>query len=240
MKTFTLIIFFTILYTIGANAQKTIKGSGYILTQQRELPTYNSVEVDGPLRIFATPNELRPVIIEADNNLFPYIKTEIKHDTLRIFIEQDVYIETFAVMNLFLSIPNISNLKVQNRAEIDGSRTPWKNKSTNIEAGAGTRIKWNIETSILNVKAKGNCVITLNGYTNTFNLQLTQGGLLDANGLKAKQANIIIAGELSKATLNVSETISYNLSQNGKLVYKGTPKTLKSSISSGAKVKQKK
>lgn len=158
MKTLTFLFLFAILCTTGAKSQKTIKGSGYILTQQREVPVYNSIEVNGPLRIFATPDELRPVIIEADNNLFPYIKTEVRHDTLRMFIDREVYIETFAVMNIFLSIPNISNLKVENGANIDGSRTPWKNKVTTIKAYPNTRIKWYIDTPMLNLTAEGNTV----------------------------------------------------------------------------------
>lgn len=240
MKIFTFIFLFAILCTTGTKGQKTVKGSGYILTQQRELSVYNSIEVNGPLRIFATPDELHPVIIEADNNLFPYIKTEVKHDTLRIFIEQQVYIETFAVMNIFLSIPNISNLKAENGATIDGSRTLWKNKSTTIEAYPNTRIKWHVQTSMLNVKAKGNTVITLNGNTNTFDLQMEQGALLEASGLKTTEATVTITGASSKATLNVSGSISYNLSQKGRLIYKGTPKVLQANIFSGAKVSPRK
>ena len=106
MKTFTFLFLFAILCTTSAKGQKTIKGSGYILTQQREVPVYNSIEVNGPLRIFATPDELRPVIIEADNNLFPYIKTEVRHDTLRMFIDREVYIAIwitiFTLQGLYL------------------------------------------------------------------------------------------------------------------------------------------
>lgn len=240
MKTFTFLFLFAILCTTGAKSQKTIKGSGYILTQQREVPVYNSIEVNGPLRIFATPDELRPVIIEADNNLFPYIKTEVRHDTLRMFIDREVYIETFAVMNIFLSIPNISNLKVENGANIDGSRTPWKNKATTIKAYPNTRIKWYIDTPMLNLTAEGNTVITLNGNADTFNLSLEQGALLAASELKTKQATVTISGMSSKATIDVSGSISYDLSQKGRLIYKGTPQILKANISSGAKVNQRK
>ena len=220
MKTFTFLFLFAILCTTGAKSQKTIKGSGYILTQQREVPVYNSIEVNGPLRIFATPDELRPVIIEADNNLFPYIKTEVR--------------------NIFLSIPNISNLKVENGANIDGSRTPWKNKATTIKAYPNTRIKWYIDTPMLNLTAEGNTVITLNGNADTFSLNLEQGALLAASELKTKQATVTISGMSSKATIDVSGSISYDLSQKGRLIYKGTPQILKANISSGAKVNQRK
>ena len=240
MKTFTFLFLFAILCTTSAKSQKTIKGSGYILTQQREVPVYNSIEVNGPLRIFATPDELRPVIIEADNNLFPYIKTEVRHDTLRMFIDREVYIETFAVMNIFLSIPNIANLKVENGANIDGSRTPWKNKATTIKAYPNTRIKWYIDTPMLNLTAEGNTVVTLNGNADTFSLNLEQGALLAASELKTKQASVTISGMSSKATIDVSDSISYDLSQKGRLIYKGTPQILKANISSGAKVSQRK
>lgn len=240
MKIFTLIFLFIILCTTGAKSQKTVKGSGYILTQQREIPAYNYIEVNGPLRIFATPDELRPVIIEADNNLFPYIKTEFRHDTLRMFIERQVYIETFAVMNIFLSTPGISGIKAENGATIDGSRTPWKNKHTAIESAADTRIKWHLETSELNVNARGNSVITLKGTTDILDIDLEQGALLAAEELKAKQANVTISGESSKATIQVSETISYDLSKQARLIYKGAPKILQANISSGAKVNRRK
>lgn len=239
MKIIALYLILFISGISGANAQKIIKGSGYILTQQREVHIYNSIEVNGPLHVFATPDELRPVIIEADNNLFPYIKTELKQDTLKIYIEPGISIENFAAMNIFLSTPGISNLKATNGANIDGSHTSWKNKQTNIEAYGNTKINWHTLTGTLNVSGQNNVIITLKGTAKTFNLTLGQNSLLDASGLNAVNARMNISAG-SKATIQVSGTISYDISNKGRLIYKGLPEILKASTTSGGKASKRK
>lgn len=221
------------------NGQSEVKGSGYILTQQRETPIYNSIEINGTFSVFISPDELRQVVVEADNNLFPYIKTEVKNDTLRIYVEDSVYIKKYAAMNIFLSVPHISKIRATSGARLDGSPHIWKNTQTDIEAIDNAEVKWHTVTQILNVTGRDEANIKLKGNTGLLNIVLEQKSELDASELKAQEAEIDISNQ-SKAVIEVSDKIKYSLSQKSKLKYIGAPNISKAQVSSGSQITGKK
>lgn len=239
MKTALSLFVVFIFWATSANGQAIIKGSGYILTQQREISTYNSIEVNGTFRVFISPDELRPVVVEADNNLFAYIKTEVKDNTLIIYIEDSVYIKKFAAMNIFLSTPHIVKIKVASGASLDGSPHPWKNLRTDIEVVDDSQIKWHPATQLLNIAGRNNADIILKGSTGQLNVELELKSTLEASGLKTQEADIHLSTQ-SEATIEVSGKIKYNLQQKSRLIYKGEPKITEALTTSGARVIRKK
>lgn len=239
MKTALFLCIVFAFCAISANSQLLIKGSGYILTQQREVPVYNSIEVKGTFRVFISPDELRPVVVEADNNLFAYIKTEVKNNTLIIYIEDSVYIKKFAAMNIFLSTPHIIKIKVASGASLDGSHHPWKNLRTDIEVADNSQIKWHPATQSLNITGRNNVDIILKGNTKQLNVELKLKSTLAASEFKIQEADIHLSTQ-SEATVEVSGELQYDLQQKSRLVYKGEPKITKALTTSGARVIRKK
>ena len=68
----------------NAIAQKAgIKGSGYILTQERKTDLFHSIEVSDHISVYIVQGTFGSITVEADNNLFPYIKTEVKNNLLK-------------------------------------------------------------------------------------------------------------------------------------------------------------
>ena len=50
--------------------QKNVKGSGYVLTQQRETADFTSIEISRGIDVAIVRGEMEPITVEADDNLF--------------------------------------------------------------------------------------------------------------------------------------------------------------------------
>lgn len=224
-----------LLATASLQGQQKIKGSGYVLTQQREMTYFNSIIVSGKISVYIVQGKFQPVTIEADNNLFPYIKTVVRNKVLKIYIPDTVDIIRFADMNVLISMPHLSTLTARQSSYIDGSPQRWKAEEITLKARSGSRIKFATETGTIAVDGNTSATIELKGNTDMLTAELKTGAKLIARELEAQKADLKLATE-AKAEVKVNQQIAYDLSGNARLVIKGIPKVLTATVNSGSKV----
>lgn len=225
----------------GVQAQPPVqvKGSGYVLTQQRETGYFNSIEVAQQISVFIVQGELQPITVEADNNLFPYIKTVVRNGTLKIYIADTVNIVKFADLNVLISMPSIATLYARQQSFIDASPQVWNVKNVVLDASSGSRIKLAAKAVNIQVNAKTSATIELKGHTEVLNAELKTAARLFAHDLDADKAELELATG-AKAEVKVNAEIEYDLCGNARLVYKGNPKVTKSAVASGGWVTNEK
>ena len=215
--------------------QQKIKGSGYVLTQERETDYFNSITVSNRISVYIVQGELQPITVEADNNLFPYVKTVVRNRTLKIYISDTVDIVRFADMNVLISMPELSTLTARQSSYIDGFSQHWKTDQVTLRAGSDSRIKLATESNTIIVDGKSSSLIELKGKTNQLTATLKTGTKLIARELKTNDATLHL-GTDSKAEVRVREQIAYDLSGYSRLIIKGNPRVTQSEVNSGSKV----
>ena len=114
--------------------QKNVKGSGYVLTQQRETADFTSIEISRGIDVAIVRGEMEPITVEADDNLFSYIKTTVKNKVLKIYIPDSVNIVKYASMNVLISMPTLGSLKASNHSRIDAWPQIWNLRTIRLEA----------------------------------------------------------------------------------------------------------
>lgn len=124
-----------------AQEAKEIKGSGYILTEQREVDFFDRIEVSSKISVYIVQGEFQPITIEADNNLFPYIKTIVRNRTLKIYVPDTANIVKFNDMNVLISMPALTFLQARQASYIEASPQEWKVDDVVLQASSGSRIK---------------------------------------------------------------------------------------------------
>lgn len=234
-KYITIIILLFLLGTAHAQEVHDIKGSGYVLTQQRETGYFNSIEVSRQISVYIVQGELQPITVEADNNLFPYIKTVIHNKILKIYIPDTVNIVKFADMNVLISMPSIVTLYARQESLIDASPQEWHAGEVKLEATIGSRIKLAIKATALTLKATTSSTVELKGEINQLNADLLTSARLYGRNLQVKKANLTIATG-ARAELKVSNELEYDLNGNARLTYRGNPTVLKAIATSRSKV----
>ncbi len=66
---------------------KKVKGSGNVVTESRDISDFKGVDVSGVFQVEITAQKDFSVEIEADDNLMPLIKTEVRNGVLHLETE---------------------------------------------------------------------------------------------------------------------------------------------------------
>lgn len=235
MKTILIFLFCLLLQQVEGQSPQIVKGSGYVLTQQRETDYFNSIEVSQHISVAIVQGEFQPITVEADDNLFPYIKTVVRNSVLKIYISDTVNIVKYADLNVLISMPTIRSLYASNNSHIDATPQLWKINDIQIKASENSQIKLHLEAENTIVNGRTSAFIELKGKTRNLKAQLKTAAYLEARNLQTNEANLEMAIG-AKAEINVIRTLAYNLSGNARLIFRGTPTIEKSQLSSGSKI----
>lgn len=218
--------------------QKDIKGSGYILTEQRATSPFESIEVSRAIKVFLSQGEKLEITVEADDNLLPYIKTEIKEQTLKIYLPDDTNITTHSDMNVFVTVPKITKLEVSTAAKIEGTN-PWKMDNLSLDVTTAGSVKLELTAGEIEAEASTAARIELKGTATKLEADVTTAANLKARELKVKIAKID-ASTAGNVEIDVTEQLRYDVNTGAKLIYKGDAHTTGSeSITGGKVVKEK-
>ena len=239
MKAIILITLLFFLSPFSIQAQKDIKGSGYVLTQQRELEKFTSIELSSGIDMALVQGDLQPVIVESDYNLFPYIKTVVRDQVLKIYIPDTVRITKYADMNVLISIPTLCDLNAARGSHIDASPELWNVESIRLEATSGARIKIHLKSTQTTVIGKTSGILDIKGHIVNLKAFLKTGARLNAKNLAADQAQLHLSTG-ARAELEVRDSLQYNLVGNARLLLRGNPVITHSQLHSGSKLMREK
>lgn len=226
---------FLAFFPAFTQGQKIVKGSGYVLTQQRETPVFTAIEASQSIRVFISRGESQPLTVEADDNLLTYIKTEVKNNILRVYIQEGISIRKYADLNVLVILPQISSLSATTSARIESVTEPWQPQNIELNASTSGKIKLHLETNEIKIKETTGADIELKGSANQLDASLTTAAQLKAQQLKVKYAKLNLTTG-AEAEVEVSEGINCDLSTGSKLIYKGEPNISSSNVTTGARV----
>jgi hypothetical protein len=98
---------------------KSIKGSGDVKTEVRNLSGFSKVESDGSINVFINKANAFEVKVEADDNLIPYIVTEVKGNALVVRMKDNVNIRNARKMTVYVSMPKLTALATRGSGSIN-------------------------------------------------------------------------------------------------------------------------
>lgn len=202
---------------INVGFQK-VNASGVTKTEKRDVAGFSSIDASGVVVVNVTSQKDFDVQIEADENLLPYIKTEVDGDTLKIFRKGwMVFSGGGSKPVITVSMPQIDNLDI---------------------SGASSATMTDLNENNLRIDASGASKITLFGQVTSLSIDSSGACHIDAENLKAVDADIDASGasRISVAALN-----DLRVDANGasKIVYAVEPKNLEQDVSGASSVRKK-
>ena len=204
--------------------QKNVKGSGYVLTQQRETADFTSIEISRGIDVAIVRGEMEPITVEADDNLFSYIKTTVKNKVLKIYIPDSVNIVKYASMNVLISMPTLGSLKASNHSRIDAWPQIWNLRTICLEATTGGQIRIRLKAEDIQAEARTSGILEIKGEAR-----------LEARELETQNADIQLSIG-AKAEIQVNQRLTYDLYGHSRLVIKGNPQIENSHNYSGSRI----
>ena len=215
--------------------QKNVKGSGYVLTQQRETADFTSIEISRGIDVAIVRGEMEPITVEADDNLFSYIKTTVKNKVLKIYIPDSVNIVKYASMNVLISMPTLGSLKASNHSRIDAWPQIWNLRTIRLEATTGGQIRIRLKAEDIQAEARTSGILEIKGEAKNLQAILKTAARLEARELETQNADIQLSIG-AKAEIQVNQRLTYDLYGHSRLVIKGNPQIENSHNYSGSRI----
>lgn len=193
----------------------SVKGSGQMGTEVRELSGFRKIDASGVFQIEIVAQKDFSVEVEADDNLLQYITTEVRRGVLKLETERKL--NTSNPIRVRISAPDIEGIETAGAANV--ILTELKNGSLEIDSSGASKIKVSGETAKL--------VVDVSGATQ-----------VDAVGLAAENANVEASGA-STVELLVNGNLKTNASGASTIRYAGSPRDVVKKSSGASTVSPK-
>lgn len=196
---------------------KLIRGNGIVVTEERSIEDFDSIEVHGAIQLELTCQAEPSLSIKAEENLLPIIETNCR-DGLLVIRSTEAYKSTK---------PIIVKTSCSKLVRYQG-------------VGATEGKVDNVESESLQVELSGACSLVIQkGKVNSLKASVSGASSMNAGNVEASNAIVTTSGA-SKAIVKVSEELTAKADGVSGVVNKAHAKVVKKRISSMAYVQQAK
>ena len=191
-----------------------VRGNGHVKTDERQIGTFANIDASGAF-VINWQNGPPTLRIKTDQNLFPYIESEISGNTLRLRTREQIR----PTHGITVSVTS----SVREAAKITGA--------VKLAASQLTGPKFALEGT-------GASRVTLDGNIDQLLADLTGASDLKADGLQTKTAEISVQGA-GNAEVAVAEKLKVAIAGAGKVTYSGNPPTIEKHITGAGSIRHR-
>jgi hypothetical protein len=186
-----------------------VRGSGNITSESRDVSDFDEVVLEGIGNLTTQQTGSESLSIEAEDNIIPYLKSEVEGDRLIISVEDNTSINSTEPINYRLTVKDLNTLTLSGSGNI---------ATTGISA----------DDLALTLSGSGNIEAP--------DIDISGSGSYEAQDLESKEAEIDLGGS-GKASVNVSDDLDVRIGGSGSVQYRGDP-TVSQDIRGSGKVSQ--
>ncbi len=209
---------------------RRIRGNGNVKTEEHSISPFKELHVSSTINVYVSQGDLKPIRIEGDENLLPYIEIEQDGDELVIKNKMGVNLESNGDLKLYVTAPAFRKISVSGAGDIIG-----ENKITSTEemeiglSGAGS-IRMEVDAPKVTADISGVGSIYLKGQSKDADLTISGAGSAHCYELMAENTSVELSG-VGSAEVYASVKIDANASGVGSIHYKGNPTTVNQHVS---------
>lgn len=196
-------------------------GSGKVITQMREVSSFDSVQVEFPAEVFISQGEAESVEVQAEDNFLPGLKTEVRNGSLDIFYKADDgdRINPTEPVVITIVVRDLTDVDFSSAGEltIEGVQTDKLDISL---SGAGNIKMIDIEVADLSVVLSGAGNMSASGSATNLDVEINGFGSFSGGDLQTETAKVNLSGAGS-ATVWAEESLDAEISGAGSVNYYG-------------------
>jgi hypothetical protein len=212
MKPFLFFLPLAVLILNGCS-NVSVTGDGVIKTEARTVSEFSKLAVTGGYEVEWTAGK-PALIISADENLLPLIKTVVSGGTLTIDSKDNF--STAKNIKVILSSPSLSGVELTGGNDFTASQ---------------------LSGQSLNVESTGASDINLSGSVTNLAATLTGASKLKAKSFPVQNCTLALVGA-SEADVTVSGAFKVSVTGASSVTYAGNPKTVDKEVTGAGSIKQ--
>lgn len=206
-KIFALLLLGLGLSLTGCNFERGLAGSGVRKTEKRDLKSFGAIDTTGAYTVDVTCQKAASVEVEADDNILPLIKTEVRDGIL--FVSNTQPYHSSRTVSLRITLPELNSV---------------------ANHGAGQLKIVDANSSDLKIDSTGAASVDAAGTAKSVEISSTGAGEIDTSKLHAGNVKVEVSGAAS-VSVYASEQLDVNVSGASHVSYSGNPKTVNKHVS---------
>jgi hypothetical protein len=235
MKTIKLLSFCAIVVLLATTScadSFNVKGNGIEVTEGRITPNFDKVKSAGSFDVHITKGDILEVIINAEENIIPYIETHVSGNELHIETRGMHNIKNRLPMEIYITTPSLDGIK-QSGSGIITTDYFYTNHFDISISGSGF-ISTAVEAEQVDASISGSGKLELSGIANNSDFRISGSGKIDSYNLSLQNCKAKVSGSGSM-WINAEQNIQATISGSGNVFYYGSP-SIESHISGSGNV----
>lgn len=224
----------TLLFNGFGYAQK-VNGNGNLIEKTRNVGSFNGLGVSGSFDVFLVEGNEGKLELSVEENLEPYLVTEVKEGSLKIKWKKGVKVRTTKPTKITVHFKKLNEVALAGSGDIVSKSRLSSDELEVALAGSGD-IKLDLDVEMLKVAISGSGDIELTGSASDFSAAIAGSGDIKADELKAVNAELVISGS-GTMKAHVENKITALVSGSGDIRYKGKPEKEDIKVSGSGTVK---
>jgi hypothetical protein len=228
-----------------------INGSGKAASETRPVSHFDRVSMGGTGELTITQGNEEALTVEADDNILPYIKTEVRGNELVLHIQEGVSINPRSTIRYDLKVKDLNRVAISGSGKVMADALKVQDFSTAISgsgnmhfgkldaqdvvldiSGSGKMIVDELKAQTIESKTSGSGDYDLTGEVTKQSVTISGGGNYLSSDLKSNEAQVRISGS-GDVDIWAEDTLTVTIGGSGKISYYGSPRVSQSVSGSG-------
>jgi hypothetical protein len=200
-----MLVALTACQTVFNTTVESIRGSGNLITASRSVSGFSSIQVNLGAELVLTQGNGESLSMEADDNLMPYILTDVHNGKLIVSTPNNMSITPSKVIRLSVAFKTLAGIEIFGSSDITATNLDLDTLSINFSGSGSTHLSGQVDTQN----------ITIQGQATLRNFDLSSRNVT---------ANISGNGTLE---VNATDTLGVTVAGIGNIHYIGNPSITK-------------
>ena len=234
------LVLLALLATSFVNAQdwfgEKVKGNGKEISEKRNTSEYDIISVSGPMDMTLIAGKEGDLTLLGEENLLPYIKTEVDGNTLKIFVEKKINLRPSSNKKLIITVPfdKISKLSLAGSGDIM-SKDVITGDSFEVRLAGSGNINMEVNATNLEAAIAGSGDIIIKGKATNLEAKISGSGDIKCENVVSENATASISGS-GDIKVNCNKKLTGRISGSGDIRYKGKPESVDKIVSGSGEV----
>lgn len=214
--------------------RETIEGSGTLKTETRDVSGIERVSLQDFGDLVIIQGDSEGLSIEADDNLLPYLQTEMNGRELVLKVKDGYELTTDATIRYTLKVKNLNRVSVAGAGNVSAEKLNVGDLALKVDGSGNIEIA-DLQAANLRSEANGTGNFDMKGKVASQTLTITGAGNYACGDLESKESSVTINGA-GNVTMWVVEKLDITINGFGNVNYYGSPR-VSQNIAGGGGVK---
>ncbi len=142
----------TACQAVGVVSTRSIKGSGNIVAEDRGVNGFAGIRIMLGANLELTQGNNESLVVEADENLMPYILTDVQNGTLVVSTPHNTSLSPSSPIQLKVAFQSLTNLEIVGSSDVTAANLDLDTLGISFSGSGSTRLSGSVGTQMITIK----------------------------------------------------------------------------------------